>query len=81
LPAARAEPALLVGYESEKAAWTTNFPRGEPLKDGLADLVERDSDPAEQAYYEAAADPQFVKLEAERRRYLGQLRRRLRRRR
>jgi hypothetical protein len=70
-----------VSAESEKAAWVARLPRGEPLKDGLARLVEEDSDEAETAYYEAAADPTFVAKEREQRCYRGMFLRRLRHRR
>lgn len=37
-----------------------------------------DHDPAEEAYYEAAADPQFAQIEREQHRYREAFRRRLR---
>ena len=72
---------LYMDFDSEKALWSKDFPQGESLKDELAYLVERDVDDPEQSYYESASDPQYVAIETERRRLLGQLRRRLRRRR
>jgi hypothetical protein len=69
-----------VEESSPKAVWAQSFPVGEPAKDSLGRLIESDDDPAEIEYYEAAADPTFVQLERERRRFRGMLRRRLRRR-
>ena len=42
------------------------------------DLIEMDHDEAETEYYEGAADPTFVQIEREQRRYRGMFRRRLR---
>jgi len=63
---------------SEKEPWVERLPEGEPLKDGLARLVDQDHDAAEVAYYEAAADPIFVAVERDQRRYRGMFRRRMR---
>jgi len=68
-----------VAWFSEKLAWAQDFPRGAPMKGGIAALVDRDHDEAETEYYEAAADPTFVTTEREQRRYRGMLMRRLRR--
>ena len=65
---------------SPKARWVERLPAWPPAKDSLAHLVEEDHDEAETSYYEAAADPTFVYLEREQRRYRGAFRRRLRRR-
>jgi hypothetical protein len=64
---------------SPKAMWVQGLPVGEPLKDELGRLVDADRDEAEIDYYETAADPTFVFVERERRRYRGMFRRRLRR--
>jgi len=65
---------------SPKTPWVETFPSGPPSKDGLAHLVEVGHDEAETEYYEAMADPTFVLVEQEQRRYRGAFRRRLRRR-
>jgi hypothetical protein len=59
-----------------------SFPDGPPDKQALGRLVAADGgrDDAENSYYEAAADPDFVRLEAAQRRFNGQYLRRLRRR-
>lgn len=66
--------------ESPKSEWAARLPAGPPLREGLARLVDADGgrDDAENGYFEAANDPQFVQEEAEQRRFRGQLRRRLR---
>ena len=58
-----------------------SLPAGPPAKDGLTRIVDADGgrDDAENSYYEAAADPSFVQLEAARRRFRGQYLRRLKR--
>jgi hypothetical protein len=63
---------------SEKALWARSFPVGAPDKEALGRLVDEDHDPAETGYYEAAADPTYVLIERQRRRFRGMLRRRLR---
>lgn len=65
---------------SPKSVWAGMLSDGPPWKKALAALVESDGarDPAEVEYYEAAADPQFVLIEAQQRRFRSQLRRRLR---
>jgi hypothetical protein len=63
---------------SEKELWSRAFPLGAPDKETLAKLVEEDHDPAESEYYEAVADPTYVLVEQQRRRFRGMLRRRLR---
>ena len=65
---------------SPKTGWVEGLPTWPPAKDGLAPLVEVDHDEAETEYYEAFADPTFVLVEREQRRYRGAFRRRLRRR-
>jgi len=69
-----------VNDPSPKAVWAEQLPRGEPAKETLGRLIESDHDPAETEYYEAAADPTYVQIEAQQRRFRGMLRRRLRRR-
>lgn len=69
----------LVERDSPKRDWVSDLPSGEPLKDGLARLVDADDDEAERQYYEAAADPEFVALEREQRRYRGAFTARMRR--
>ncbi len=64
----------------EKWLWAERFARHGSSKDDLARLVEQDHDEAEVEFYEAAADPTFVLIEQEQRRYRGALRRRMRRR-
>jgi len=66
--------------ESEKELWARGFPVGEPDKVGMGRLANEDHDPAETAYYEAFADPTYVLVERQQRRYREMLRRRLRRR-
>ncbi len=68
-----------VERDSPKSDWVSDLPSGESLKDGLARLVDADDDEAEREYYEAAADPEFVALEREQRRYRGAFTRRMRR--
>jgi hypothetical protein len=64
-----------------KTEWVINLPDGPPDKDSLARLVDADGgrDEAENSYYEAAADPAFVRVETAQRRFRGQYLRRLRR--
>ena len=64
-----------------KAEWVAELPSGEPLRFGLARLVDTDGgrDDAENAYYEAATDPDFIQMERAQRRFRGQYLRRLRR--
>ena len=64
---------------SPKAPWVDRLPQGPPDKEALARLVEHDQDEAETEYYEEAADPRYVHLEAQQRRYRGAFQRRLRR--
>ena len=66
---------------SDKSPWVEGLPKGEPLKEGLARLVDEDQDEAEVEHYERVADPTFVAVERARRRYRGMFKRRLRRRR
>jgi hypothetical protein len=63
-----------------KSEWASDLPAGPPMHEELARLVESDggSDEAENAYFESANDPQYVRLEAAQRRFRSQLRRRLR---
>ncbi|MDQ1540247.1 MAG: hypothetical protein QOH29_973 [Actinomycetota bacterium] len=69
------------GHDSAKAEWVNNLPSGPPDRDSLARIVGADGgrDDAESAYYEAAADPDYVRLETAQRRFRGQYFRRLRR--
>jgi hypothetical protein len=68
------------GEETPKS-WVVGLPKGPPAKVDLARVVdaENGSDPAENSYYEAVADPSYVRLETARRRFRGQFLRRLRR--
>ncbi|WP_421732443.1 hypothetical protein [Cellulomonas sp.] len=65
---------------SPKSEWVGRLPAGPPIRDELARLVDSDGgrDSAENDYFEAANDPQFVALETAKRRFRAQLRRRLR---
>jgi hypothetical protein len=67
--------------DASKAGWVNSFPAGPPDKAGLARIVDADGgrDDAENAFYEEAADPGFVRIETARRRFRGQYLRRLRR--
>lgn len=69
------------GLGAGKLDWIGTLPAGPPAKDGLARIVDADGgrDDAENSYYEAAADPSFVHIEATRRRFRGQYLRRLKR--
>ena len=64
--------------ESPKSVWVNGLPVGEPAKASLGRLVDVDHDAAEESYYESAADPLFVQIEREQRRYREMFRRRLR---
>jgi hypothetical protein len=66
--------------ESPKAEWATDLPAGPPMREELARLVESDGGcgAAENGYFEAANDPQFMRLETAQRRFRSQLRRRIR---
>ena len=68
-------------FDAGKLDWVARLPAEPSAKDSLARLVDADSgrDDAENSYYEAAADPSFVAVEAARRRFRGQYLRRLRR--
>ena len=61
--------------------WVLGLPEGPPEKDSLESIVDADGgmDEAENQYYEAAADPQFVQNERDQRRYRGAFVRRVRR--
>jgi hypothetical protein len=67
--------------DAPKAEWVVNLPSGPPERDALARLVDADDgrDDAENSYYEAVADPDFVRVETAQRRFRGQYLRRLRR--
>jgi hypothetical protein len=69
------------GSHTPKAEWVVNLPSGPPEKETLARLVDADGgrDDAENSYYEAFADPDFVRVETTQRRFRGQYLRRLRR--
>jgi hypothetical protein len=69
------------GSDAPKAEWVADLPSGPPEKEALARLVDADGgrDEAENSYYEAFADPAFVRVEAAQRRFRGQYLRRLRR--
>jgi hypothetical protein len=68
-------------FDVGKLDWVGSLPTGPPAKDGLARIVDADGgryDP-ENLYHQAAAYPSFVQIEAARRRFRGQFRRRLKR--
>jgi hypothetical protein len=67
--------------DAGKLGWIGGLPAGPPEKDALARIVDADGgrDDTENSYYEAAADPSFVRIETARRRFRGQYLRRLRR--
>ena len=67
--------------EAPKAGWASHLPAGPPDKVALAGIVDADGgrDDAENSHYEHAADPDFVRIEAARRRFRGQYFRHLRR--
>ena len=67
--------------DAPKVGWLAVLPAGPPDKIGLACIVDADGsrDVAENSYYEAAADPGYVRVERARRRFRGQYLRRLRR--
>jgi hypothetical protein len=67
--------------DAVRAAWVERLPQDQPEKVCLARLVDSDGgrDEAENEYYEAAADPDHVRMETTRRRFRGQYFRRLRR--
>lgn len=69
-----------VDSNSPKSGWADQLPGGAPLREDLAKVVDSDRgrDEAENDYFEAANDPQFVARETAQRRFKGQLRRRLR---
>jgi hypothetical protein len=69
-----------VDPDSPKSDWAKQMPSGPPIRDELARLVDLDDgrDDAENGYFESANDPQFVATETAQRRFIGQLRRRLR---
>lgn len=69
---------FVVQEDSPKAGWVEGLPVGEPAKASLGRLVDIDHDPAEETFYEAAADPQFVQLERQQRQFREMFRRRLR---
>jgi hypothetical protein len=73
--------SLVKELEAGKLDWVRSLPAGPPTRDGLARIVDADGgrDDAENSYYEAAADPGFVQIEAARRRFRGQYLRRLKR--
>lgn len=67
--------------EGTPKGWVVGLPSGLPDKVDLARVGDADNgaDPAENSYYEAVADPSYVRLETARRRFRGQYLRRLRR--
>jgi hypothetical protein len=64
--------------ETSKLGWVMDLPAGTPDREVLAELVEADHDEFETQLYEAFADPEFVAIDREKRRYRGQFMRRLR---
>jgi hypothetical protein len=71
---------MTTGAEPTKAEWVRDLPSGPPAHDSLARIVDADGgrDEAENAFYEASADPVFIRLESAQRRFRGQYLRRLR---
>jgi hypothetical protein len=72
---------LMNELNADKLDWVRSLQAGPIAKDGLARIVDTDGghDDAENSYYEAAADPTFVQIEAARRHFRGQYLRRLKR--
>jgi hypothetical protein len=68
-------------HDPAKTEWVNGLPSGPPDRDSLARIVDTDGgrDDAENAYYEAAADCDHLRLETAQRRVRGQYLRRLRR--
>jgi hypothetical protein len=68
--------------DAPKVEWVVKLPSWPPAKEDLACLIDADGgrDDAENSYYEAFADPDFVRVETAQRRFRGQYLRRLRRR-
>jgi hypothetical protein len=81
MPPSASYSFVIDDHEPAKAEWVECFPSGPPNRDSLARIVDADagSDEAENAYYEAVAGPDFVRLETAQRRFRGQYLRRLRR--
>jgi hypothetical protein len=69
---------LAADLEVGKGTGWRGSPNGEPAKDSLARLIEIDHDEAEESYSEVVADPTYVTLERQQRRYRAMFRRRLR---
>jgi hypothetical protein len=67
-----------VTEHSGKSEWVGRLPKGTPMRDDLARLVDSDNDEAETEYYEAACDPTFVAIERDQRRFRAMFRRRVR---
>lgn len=69
-----------MNLDAPKAEWVINLPSGPPERNAFARLVDADDgrDDAENSYYEAVADPDFVRGEDTRRWFRGQYLRRLR---
>lgn len=63
---------------SPKLSWVTPLPSGPPDKQALARRVELGDDEFETDLYEGFADPVYVQIERDRRRYRGQFLRRIR---
>jgi hypothetical protein len=59
-------------------SWVSKLLQGDPVKDVLGRFVEVDHDEFETELYEEAADPSYVAVETQKRRYRGMFRRRLR---
>jgi hypothetical protein len=59
--------------DTGKLGWVSRLPAGAPEKDAHARIVDADGgrDNAENSYYEAAADPSFVRIETAQRRFRG----------
>ncbi|MGN0066027.1 MAG: hypothetical protein ACI379_17460 [Nocardioides sp.] len=65
---------------SPKEPWAARLDAGPPSRESLGRIVDEDGgkDEAENEYFEAVNDPQFVANETAQRRFVSQLRRRLR---
>jgi hypothetical protein len=67
--------------DAPKLAWIDRLPKERPAHIILARVVDADGgrDDVENSYYEAEADPSFVRMVTSKRRFRGQYLRRLRR--
>jgi hypothetical protein len=70
---------VTTGPDAPKTAWIEDLPSGPPHTTVLADLADRDHADEGFLEYEAAADPDRVRLETAQRSFRGQYLRRIRR--